>query len=174
MGEELLQNDRIRLRPLEPEDLSVLYTLENDTAQWHVGCQNVPYSRFMLHQYIAENKGDIFVDKELRMVVASCVDGDVLGLVDLFDFDPMHHRAQVGIVVRKDYRHRGVAHQALELLKGYARFLQIHQLYAYVSCRNTASLQLFRGVGFSTETPLRDWLCTSEGYEDALLMQFFV
>ncbi len=169
-----MQNDQIRLRPLEPEDLAILYTLENDTALWSVGCQNVPYSRYMLHQYIAESKGDIFVDKEVRLVVASGSDDEVLGLVDMFEFDPMHHRAQVGIVIRRTHRGKGYALQALLLLKSYARYLQIHQLYAYVSCRNEESLQLFRSAGFGVETRLSDWLFTGEGYEDALLMQSFL
>ena len=36
---------QIRLRALEPEDLDVLYAIENDTTIWNVGNTNVPYSR---------------------------------------------------------------------------------------------------------------------------------
>ena len=35
----------IRLRAIEPEDLDLLYLIENDTRLWNVGTTNVPYSR---------------------------------------------------------------------------------------------------------------------------------
>ena len=36
------QLPRIRLRALEPEDLDVLYGIENDHSLWSVGATNVP------------------------------------------------------------------------------------------------------------------------------------
>ena len=39
----------IRLRAIEPEDLDLLYQIENDSSLWDVGTTNVPYSRYTLH-----------------------------------------------------------------------------------------------------------------------------
>ena len=50
---------QIRLRALEPEDLDFLYTIENDVSLWNVGNANVPYSRYVLHDYIAHASNDI-------------------------------------------------------------------------------------------------------------------
>ena len=36
------QNPKIRLRALEPEDLDLLYRIENDVTLWNVGSSNVP------------------------------------------------------------------------------------------------------------------------------------
>lgn len=33
---------------MEPEDLDVLYEIENDAEMWHIGAVNVPYSRYLL------------------------------------------------------------------------------------------------------------------------------
>ena len=44
----------LRLRPLEPEDLDWLYSIENDTALWDTSNTDIPYSRYALRQYIAE------------------------------------------------------------------------------------------------------------------------
>ncbi len=41
----LLSGERVTLRAMEPEDLEVLYTLENDTKTWDISSVNVPYSR---------------------------------------------------------------------------------------------------------------------------------
>ena len=59
----------IRLRALEPEDLDLLYTIENDRSLWAVGCATTPYSRYLLHDYLDNATGDIYVDKQVRMVI---------------------------------------------------------------------------------------------------------
>ena len=41
------------LRAIEPEDLDLLYRIENDTALWNIGTSNVLYSRYLLHDYVA-------------------------------------------------------------------------------------------------------------------------
>ena len=38
-----LENDTIRLRALEPEDLDLLYAWENDTSLWEFGSTLVHY-----------------------------------------------------------------------------------------------------------------------------------
>ena len=50
----LLLGSRVSLRAMEPEDLEVLYTLENDTTLWDISSVNVPYSRYVLQQFIAK------------------------------------------------------------------------------------------------------------------------
>ena len=50
---------QIKLRAIEPEDLDLLYHIENDVELWNVGTSNVPYSRYLLHDYVANAKNDI-------------------------------------------------------------------------------------------------------------------
>ena len=38
-----MNNEKIRLRAMEPEDLDVLYQIENNQKLWDVGTTNVPY-----------------------------------------------------------------------------------------------------------------------------------
>ena len=42
----------VNLRAIEPEDLDLLYRIENDVRLWNVGTSNVPYSRYVLHDYV--------------------------------------------------------------------------------------------------------------------------
>ena len=37
-----MEDKKIRLRALEPEDLDFLYEMENDESLWGMGCTNVP------------------------------------------------------------------------------------------------------------------------------------
>ena len=68
----------VRFRAIEPEDLDVLYKIENDTSLWNVGVTNVPYSKYMLHEYIAGSSGDIYADKQVRMIISNDA-GDIVG-----------------------------------------------------------------------------------------------
>ncbi|WP_321437530.1 GNAT family protein [uncultured Bacteroides sp.] len=172
MKRNYLSNDKIYLRAPEPEDLDLMYNMENDPSSWDVSCFTVPYSRYVLRQYIEASQCDIFADKQLRLMMISRENNQVIGTIDLTDFVPMHSRAGVGIAVKKDFRQQGFAHQALELLISYSfEFLHLRQLYAYVSVRNEASRKLFISCGFTQVGVLKDWLRVKDGYEDAFFMQ---
>ena len=59
----------VNLRAMEPEDLDLLYTIENNRELWNVGTTNVPYSRYALHNYIASSSSDIYVDRQVRLMI---------------------------------------------------------------------------------------------------------
>ena len=159
------------LRAMEPEDLELLYTIENDTQLWCVGTANVPYSRFALRQFIEQQTGDIYTDKQVRLI-AENTEGEVVGMADLIGFSPAHMRAEVGIIILSRHQGKGYATAALCQLEHYARtFLRLHQLYAIVAKTNSSSERLFSRRGFSVSGTLSHWLCLADGFHDALLMQ---
>lgn len=164
----------IKLRAMEPEDLDLLYKIENDMRLWNVGATNVPYSRYTLHDYIANSMGDIYNDHQVRLMVENG-DGDVVGIVDIVNFDPSHLRAEVGIVIENRYRRHGYASAALTAIAGYSlRVLHLHQLYIFADTKNEASVNLFRKMGYVGDMELKDWLFDGREYHDAVLMQLFL
>lgn len=170
----LLRNKQITLRALEPEDLALLYHLENDTSLWTVGNSLTPYSRYVLKQYIAESHRDIYELKQLRLIIEVNETGKAAGLIDLFDFDPHHRRAGTGILLDAEYQGNGIATEALLLLSEYAfSFLKLHQLYAHVPVGNQPSRALYARCGFTVTGKLTDWLISNDGYQDVLVMQLF-
>lgn len=96
-----------------------------------------------------------------------------VGTLDLFEYDVLHGRAGIGILIydRSD-RGRGYAADAVETLCRYARErLRMHQLWCSVGADNEASLRLFRSLGFREIGTRRDWLWTPEGYRDEVMLQ---
>ena len=165
----MLQNDRIRLRAAEPEDLDLMYLVENDTSLWVHGSTTVPYSRHSLRQFIASTQNDIAADGQLRLIIESS-EGEPLGFIDLQNYELRHGRAEVGIVLLPGWQGKGYATEALQLLCEYAAgHLHLHQLTAVVAERNKPALHLFQRAGFSCLTSLPQWLCNGEKYEDATL-----
>lgn len=168
----LLSSQTIRLRALEPEDLEVLYRWENDTDLWVVGSTLAPFSKYLLKQYIAESHRDIYEMRQVRFIVEHLQTKAMIGLVDLFDFDPFHHRAAVGILIDKTHQRQGWATQALQLLEEYAfQFLKIHQLYVHVPVENEASIHLFRQCHYIEQGLFKDWIQTPAGYQDVIFFQ---
>lgn len=167
-----LENERIRLRAVEPEDLQCMYDIENHPSQWEVSSFTVPYSRYVLKQYIEQTTYDIFADKQLRLMIVGKADNRVLGIVDITDFVPLHGRGAVGIVVHEEYRRQGYAKEALQLLCQYAfNFLNMKQLYAYIAADNEASIQLFGSCGFVACGLLKDWIQENNQFKDVAMVQ---
>ena len=69
MNKSYFCSERVRLRAMEPEDLEVMYAMENDSQTWDVTNFTVPYSRFVLKQYIENSECDMFADRQLRMMI---------------------------------------------------------------------------------------------------------
>lgn len=161
----------LHLRAMEPEDLELLYTVENDSSIWDMGPTTMPYSRDVLRQYILSTTGDIFIDKQVRLIVETA-DGTTVGIADINSFDAKHMRAEVGIVILPEYRNKGYATQAIQLLADYSlHTIHLHQLYAIVPSINIASKKVFEKCGFHATIELKDWLFDGKKYKNALFLQ---
>lgn len=167
-----LEGHLTRLRALEPADIDLLYEWENDPEIWSVSGTLAPFSHNILSKFIEEQQFDIYQTRQLRLVIETR-EGSVVGTVDLFEFDPQHRRAGVGILIHDSgQRGKGYASDALQTLIAYAReVLGLHQLWCNIGVDNTASLALFRRAGFTRIGVKRDWQWRSDGYRDEVMMQ---
>jgi len=167
----MLKSNKIKLRAVEPEDLDLMYLIENDTELWRCGQATVPFSHYALKQYIAETTNDFFHDRQLRLVIETA-NGTSVGFVDLQNYNPQHHRAEVGIVIVPEQQRQGLASEALRLLAGYVSVhLGIHQLYALVPEGNKASVALFEKCGYKKTATLQDWLNSPTGWQSVMVFQ---
>ena len=172
----LLQNDRIRLRAMEPDDCQAMYRWENDTTLWSLGETTRPFSRAVLDDFIRDSSLDLYQARQLRLIVELRDAASPIGCVDLFAFDPLNRRAGVGILIYDPlHRRQGYGSDALNLLIDYAfRHLELRQLWADIPVSNTASLRLFERAGFTGNALRRQWVRRSNGtYEDARFLQRF-
>ena len=149
MTRKWLQSENIRLRAPEPEDLELMYLMENDTTLWSVGNTLLPYSRHTLRLYIKQTAHDLYAERQARFVIET-QDGEAIGMIDLADYDPVNSRAEVCIALLSQYRKQGFATAALQLLCEYAmKKLHLHQLYAYIPEK------MKKAIPFSQKTTLK-------------------
>jgi diamine N-acetyltransferase len=166
-----LKGDHICLRALEPDDLNFLYELENNTAIWEISGTTAPYSKHVLKQYLDNAHRDIYDVKQLRLCI--CKGEKVLGLIDLFDFDPKNKRAGIGIVILEEKeRNQGIGAEAIKLLSDYAfTTLGLRQLFANVMEDNSASMHLFKKMGFEEVGIKKDWIFSNGKFKNEVLLQ---
>lgn len=167
----MLTGENIRLRALEPSDIEILYQWENDTSIWKVSETMAPFSKHILSQYLENAHQDIFTAKQLRLIIEK--EGKAIGTIELFDYEPMHQRAGVGIwIANVSEREKGYAKEALQLMIAYAfKHLKMNQLYCSISSSNKASVNLFGGLDFMLVGVKKQWNKTADGWEDELLFQ---
>ncbi len=169
---QLLSNDIVALRALEPTDLDTLYRWENDTALWSVSDTIAPYSREALWHYLEYYTGDIYAQRQLRLMITTPTDGSPVGTVDFLNFDPLNNRAELGLFIASEFRGKGLGRQALELLTAYARdHIGLRQLYVFIAIDNEVCLRLFEDFGYSRAGTLKSWVKRGNTYRDVALMQ---
>ena len=156
----------IKLRALEPEDIDILYTWENDPEGWELSNTHLPYSKAFLKEYIKNAREDIFTAGQIRLVICT-PDNTPAGFLDIFEFDSFHRRAGLGILIRKENRRQGFARAALsEALKYGFQHLGLKQFFCNILEENTASIRLFTELGFQKTGIKKSWINTGIQYKD--------
>ncbi len=168
----ILEGAHISLRALEPEDLDFLFRIENNSSFWEVSHTQVPYSKFILQQYLDNAHLDIYESKQLRLMIVEKDSEHSVGMIDLFDFNPQHKRAGIGILIDTDYQKNGFAFDALSVFVRYCfHHLNLHQLHANITPENTDSISLFEKCGFQLIGEKKDWLFVNGDFKNELSYQ---
>ena len=167
-----LKTEHIYLRALEPGDLNLLYTWENNPAIWRVSNTLAPFSKFVLEQYLMNAHQDIFTAKQIRLIIC-LTDTKPIGTIELFDFDAHNSRVGIGIMIDSSAEGNGYATQALQLLCNYCfEIILVKQIYCNISASNEKSLHLFKKSGFVEVGLKKQWHKISQNkFEDEWMFQ---
>ncbi len=169
---KFLECDGVELRPLEPDDLNTLYMWESEADAWKTNSVSAPYSRHLLLEYLRHYDADIYKNREVRMMLL--YQGDAVGSVDVFNFDPVNSRAEIGLYLAAEHRGQHIGSRAIALVAEKYAFgvLGVHQVYCTVGADNDAALAAFADAGFERKALLSQWLRRGKGeFADAVIMQ---
>jgi diamine N-acetyltransferase len=170
----MLKSKNLELRALEPSDVDLLYQWENNEEIWHLSNTLIPFSRFVLEQYVMSSQQDIFSTKQLRLMIDKKENGNpiTIGSIDLFDFDPVNKRAGIGIMIVNTERRKGHASEALGMLIDYCfTTLRLRQVYCNVAVDNTTSFDLFTKHKFEVAGIKKEWLLIGTKWTDEYVLQ---
>lgn len=166
-----MERKKVTLRAVEPEDLEHLYQWENDDRVWFSSSNTRPLSKQTLQLYI-DSINDIFTDKQVRLIIKH--NNTSVGCIDLFDYEPIHQRAGIGIMIDRDFEGQGLALSALTEIKKYAfSQLGLHQVYCSISENNMRSIELFTKADFLHTGTKKSWLRMDRRWVNELFFQCF-
>ncbi|MGB1041434.1 MAG: GNAT family N-acetyltransferase, partial [Flavobacteriales bacterium] len=140
----MLKGDKIYLRTIEPSDAQLMLQWENNPDNWAVSNTMVPFSEHLILQYV-NSAQDIFATKQLRFIICLQEDDKPIGTIDLFEYDPLHRRAGIGVLIDEvSERNKGYANEAVQLIIRYSfERLDLHQLFCNIFESNEHSIRLF-------------------------------
>ncbi len=144
----IYRGDQIYLRTINPNDVDVVLNWENNPDNWKVSSITKPYSRDQIVEFVNSNQ-DIFEHEQLRLIVCLNDSNEIIGNVDLFDFEPLHQRVGIGILIDEPYRNKGFAKQAVLLTEEYCKLiLNVNKMFCNILEDNPYSIQLFTSLGY--------------------------
>lgn len=163
----------IKLRAMEPEDLELLYDWENDENYWDISNTIVPFSKYTLKRYLENSHKNVYETGQLRLMIDLKDDNSTIGTIDIFEFDPFHKRAGIGILIADEInRGKGYGSMSLVCLKNYCfNTLKLHQLYCNIMADNARSIHLFKKHGFEETGIRKEWILTDNGYVNVCIFQ---
>ena len=160
----MLHSQRLHLRALEPADADFMYEVENDASAWRYSDTIAPLSRKILRDYALTYDADPFTAGQLRLIITEEVSNTPVGIIDLYEVSQRHQRAFIGIYICKEFRGKGYAKEAIELIEDYAHNnLHLHQLGAKVEDGHANAEKLFLDRGYKLKGNLEEWLSTPDG-----------
>lgn len=168
----MIKGNSIYLRIPEPEDVDFMLTIENNPKFWHVSDTIYPFSRFEIESFIINSDHDLFREKQLRLMICKNENDDIIGIIDLFEYHPLHRRAGIGIIISESEQGKGFAKEALELIENYAiKSLSLHQFFCNIHADNEISIKLFSSCGFIQQGIRKDWEMDGNRFVDVLFFQ---
>lgn len=168
---QALKGKTLKLRAMEPADIDLMYEWENDPEIWMYSNTHTPFSRFHLEQFVINSNCDIYTDKQLRLMITN-PDGITVGSVDLFEFDGRNRRAGIGLLIAKEFRNKGYASEALDIVTDYVqKTLNLHQLFCNIAANNKTSIKLFSNKGFVKTGEKKQWIINENQFVDELFFQ---
>lgn len=165
-----LANERIKLRPVEPEDAEFMWNVESDSLQWVQNSLVAPFSRENLLHYARNYEADPYLAEQLRLIIEE--DSKRIGIADLYELSPQHHTSFVGIYILPEHRRTGAALETLGLLEKYAlNILNLRQLGAKIVDGNDVSMHLFLKAGYEWSGTLKNWIQSGSSFYSLHLLQ---
>lgn len=136
----------IALRLPVMSDAQTVLSWENNPENWEVSDNDSPYSIEDIERLI-ESFRDVNYPSQLRFMIHS--NEFLLGAVDIFDINYEKKSGAIGILIAEnEFRRKGYATKALELVEEEAIKLGINRLSALIHRENEKSRRLFEKMGY--------------------------
>lgn len=151
-GGAFLRGERVTLRTIEEEDLEFVRDTLADPRVRRPLTMVQPKNAESWQEFFEERLSD-----EESVDLAVSIDGEIRGLIWLFDLDQQAGHAEIGYWLAPDVHGQGIMTEAARLVVEYAfEELRLHRVRGRALASNEASLGVLRNCGMTEEAVARE------------------
>jgi [ribosomal protein S5]-alanine N-acetyltransferase len=165
-----IETQRLRLTGLTPLDMSLIFEkyIKEDIKKILGHHSDEEYEKEAFKQrsgYAAYNRGFI------QFLIREKGDEQVIGRCGLHNWNPEHHRAEIGYHLSEEsYKRKGLMTEAVAAVIGYGfNTLHLNRIEAMAAKDNIPSLRILAKFNFVNEGTLRAHYFTGKRYEDSIV-----
>jgi RimJ/RimL family protein N-acetyltransferase len=165
------QDDKVRLRAIQPEDWEADYISKFDTpARRLLECAIELPPTISGSKKFAEENADFASTNGRIMFTIENLEGKNIGGINLNSIDERNGTFSIGIVIDKEYRGKGYGTSAMKILLSYA-FLErrLNKFNDYVLEGNEGSAKMMKKLGCVQEGVRRQVVYINGQYLDFIL-----
>jgi len=161
---EIIEANRIRLRPLNEKDLDLKVKWINDPDVNKYLHYELPLKLDKTQAWLKKAKDD---ESRYDFIIET-KDKKAIGLIGFIGINYTHKTAEFYIAIgEKSFWNKGYAYEALtHLLKWGFEKIKLEKIWAITRTRNTVSIALMKKTGFQIEGTLRKEKIVDEKRED--------
>ena len=163
--------EKIKLRPVEDDDLSLLHELLNDRKnQQLVGGSVKPMSRGEVLDWLNHKRSD---DKTFIFSIVRR--GDFVGYLLITSVDSFNGHAVFGINILRSEQGKGIGPVGMALVHKFCKEkLSLRKLVLYVRADNHFAIRLYHKLGYKKVGSLLNHMRVGDKYVDHDIMELFL
>jgi len=168
---QILESNRIKLRPLRPSDAKILKEYSKD--------KKITKYTFVIPPPFTVKHAQVFIKKAQKekkkglsyyFGIEYKENGKLIGMINLVNISKKNKNAETGFWLAEKYQHKGLAEEALNLILDFGfKKLKLKRIEAWVLHKNKSTQKLLEKTGFKLEGRLRKKIFFKNQWFDKLI-----
>ncbi len=145
----MIEGPHIHLRTVKKGDDQLIFIWENNPEYEFVNYHKHRLTRNDIRDWIVNNRHDLLLERQLRLMVCKNDNHEVIGCVDLFDYNQANKSCGIGIIIEKKYRKMGYGFEAINYtIRFIFQKLGLNKIESLIHPLNTISIKFFEKSKF--------------------------
>ncbi|SET54101.1 ribosomal-protein-alanine N-acetyltransferase [Oceanobacillus limi] len=165
-----IETKNYRLRAMTLEDVEDMYVFMKDRETMKYITPNPVESVQDLRRNMEGYLEKFKQGKEIPWVIIHKASGELIGQFRLHKLNKWHKKAEMGVVIRKDFQNQGVMTEVIEKVLEFSfNALDLNRIVGDIFAGNQGSRRLLEKYGFTKEGVLRQTDFDGEMYHDTVV-----